>query len=561
MRHILFVWIILLTVASTVGATDWYVKPSCSTNGDGTGPNCASANGQPGAWGRMDWIVWGDGGVQAGDTLYICSDTERRTYVGASGTADNPITIKPLPGANPILRTFYRYPNPWQDLGDGRFKNNYYTGYFWQDDVIQVKATSPDLTDGVWYFQYEDGTPAVYYRPPAGTRPEDHDIKVSWVRAPFYLQGNDYLVFDGLHFAQCTMSIFSDSNNAPKHIEIKNCTFELCASAAISLRGYGGDEIEDIKIHDCRFRMTAEDIFLGSHGGGTERVNDVWLYNNLHWNTYGTNNGQYTWGDCGSLADGESYGIQNGNGIHIYNNQVYRTHDAVILWANSSSSFSNVTVRDNLFFNCDDHGIYLSSSAQVFSNIDIVYNVFTGYGAGDNKGIGFTEVNSASVRAVNNTVIGFGRNIFLGHEIDNIIIQNNLSFNPNGQHVSFAYADTGAIGVAVNYNLYWPDGSDKFESNYHQYHNFDGWKTTVNKDANSKLADPLLSDWRLTYASPAQNAGIAISDIHGQFLWPDWGHDIDGDSIVNAPDIGADEYRVHPHIGGSLVKIKRRRGL
>jgi hypothetical protein len=74
-----------------VSAAAWYWDKDATGSNSGT----SWAN----AWTSSASIVWGGGGVSAGDTLYISGGSTSKTYtnvwtVGASGTSGNPITIR-----------------------------------------------------------------------------------------------------------------------------------------------------------------------------------------------------------------------------------------------------------------------------------------------------------------------------------------------------------------------------------------------------------------------------------------------------------------------------------
>ena len=74
-------------------AAQWYVRESCTNNGNGTSSSCAASPGGTGAWKLFSQIVWGS--IVAGDTLNLVTG---ETYtqpltIGSSGIAGSPITI------------------------------------------------------------------------------------------------------------------------------------------------------------------------------------------------------------------------------------------------------------------------------------------------------------------------------------------------------------------------------------------------------------------------------------------------------------------------------------
>ena len=77
--------------ASSSWASAWYVDNTASSSAN-TGDSWQSA------WTNFDSVVWGSGGVSAGDTLYISGGTTAKIYtntwaVGTGGTSNNPIRI------------------------------------------------------------------------------------------------------------------------------------------------------------------------------------------------------------------------------------------------------------------------------------------------------------------------------------------------------------------------------------------------------------------------------------------------------------------------------------
>ena len=95
-------------------ASDWYVRPCVYTSLDGSGkpiPTAGVYGAQDGtsyanAWNGLCAVIWGSGGVVAGDTLWVCGchihsttsnnyiSSQAQVVVGAQGSAGNPITIR-----------------------------------------------------------------------------------------------------------------------------------------------------------------------------------------------------------------------------------------------------------------------------------------------------------------------------------------------------------------------------------------------------------------------------------------------------------------------------------
>jgi len=84
------VLLVILGLSSIVWATDWYVRPSGGSYGDEDGTSYADA------WDGFSNIVWGTGGVEAGDTLWVCGihNITAQFTVGTSGNSGFPITIR-----------------------------------------------------------------------------------------------------------------------------------------------------------------------------------------------------------------------------------------------------------------------------------------------------------------------------------------------------------------------------------------------------------------------------------------------------------------------------------
>lgn len=95
MKRIL-IFVFVLQCTTIANAANWYIDPNASGTGSGT----SWTNAWTSFSGGSHPVVWGTSGVKAGDTLFISGGTTSQTYtsgftVGASGTAGNPITIRP----------------------------------------------------------------------------------------------------------------------------------------------------------------------------------------------------------------------------------------------------------------------------------------------------------------------------------------------------------------------------------------------------------------------------------------------------------------------------------
>lgn len=74
--------LVLLTVIPiTIYCSDWYVRPLGGVYGEENGTSYENA------FNGFTDIVWGDGGVTAGDTLWVCGTHANQLSVGASGSA------------------------------------------------------------------------------------------------------------------------------------------------------------------------------------------------------------------------------------------------------------------------------------------------------------------------------------------------------------------------------------------------------------------------------------------------------------------------------------------
>jgi hypothetical protein len=85
MKKILFILLIIISLASPAFTADYYIAQTAAGDADGT--SCANAD-------AIADLTWGAGNmVAAGDTLHLCGTITSTLTVGASGSAGQPITI------------------------------------------------------------------------------------------------------------------------------------------------------------------------------------------------------------------------------------------------------------------------------------------------------------------------------------------------------------------------------------------------------------------------------------------------------------------------------------
>ncbi len=118
---LLLAWLIL---SADAAASDWYVRPRTVEYGVEGGLSYETA------WDGVNAIIWGAGGVKAGDTLYVCGTFDRDGEknpsalidIGASGSEGNPIMIRGDYPGDPGFLVAAKKISSWTDNGDGTYQ-------------------------------------------------------------------------------------------------------------------------------------------------------------------------------------------------------------------------------------------------------------------------------------------------------------------------------------------------------------------------------------------------------------------------------------------------------
>ncbi len=191
---------LLVSLSIPAWASEWFVRPlgELSQNGDG--------NTYENAWRGLSSVKWGEGGVQAGDTLFVCGTHYEwgGLKVGASGTSDNNRIV--INGDCPndvgtIWATEYLPPAVWTSNGDGTYwaplnKSGVRTGASGEPGMetllipVEDHASNMTTEGSIWY---DAPNKRLYYNPIGAVK----KVMAYWGNSAIALKGNDYVTITG----------------------------------------------------------------------------------------------------------------------------------------------------------------------------------------------------------------------------------------------------------------------------------------------------------------------------------------------------------------------------
>lgn len=226
----------------------------------------------------------------------------------------------------------------------------------------------------------------------------------------------------------------------------------------------------------------------------------------------------------GSNSAGGIYADGAAN-VVIERNQVYGSGFGIELASeNEGKTTSGITVRNNYLHHNDGAGIMMGGSES------------TNGGASGNTLANNTLIQNDQLQQ------GYGE-ITLQENTKNNRILNNLIFALPGKSMVYK-SNTSGSGNVIDYNLYyWTDGKQAdWEWEEEEYASWDEYRASTGYDANSRIADPLLTDMggndiKLSERSPAIDKGTVVSGIASSMDY--YGMARIAGAVV---DIGASEY-------------------
>lgn len=534
---------------TTKEASAWYVRPGVYTTIED--PATYAPNPQPGvygaqngtsyenAWNGLVSIVWGENGVEPGDTLYLCglhywarniSASYVTTFITESGYSDaHPITIRMDYPADPgtlwgVYQSTYGLTPTWH----GPDANGVYwsTNQVDSADYCLTGGTNMTVLDressttwkdhlgasfrsnGTWYVKTPDGkSPAGrIFRSNFGYRLNlGRSSYIHFYRCRFYnaVPGMDQSNHDPAYDTQTSMPLSS-------HITFDSCDLRYNAE----LTPTPGNDYWTIKNSELAFSGYGIYTILNRRDFGANYLTVV--SNFIH--------------DLGTPRfphmDGHGVGVQGGTGHLIQGNHIENTGTAICFWT-GNAPMTNHTVCYNFIKNvrvltpnggCDGISISgenamalpgLRTGFKVFGNIIINPNL----GATESwQGRGISCSSPDYIEIYNNVVhnarVGIWISVSIAEQSAKAKIVNNIVVNPLSSYI-WASGSAPPTNLLIDYNLYYPVTGLTSQFTVYPF---------VAHNGNSIFADPLFvsltpekaADFRLQSGSKAIRAGLAV---------------------------------------------------
>ncbi len=364
MKRFLFTVTIILWAASA-HAANWYV--SNVAQGSNNGSSWTNA------W-SISSIVWGAGGVQAGDTVYLDGGSTSMTYTtqlapSISGSVGNPITIStgvnsPSPSGHSgqVIFNGGNGTTTMLNLGSrsyitvdgssGTSRNMRITG-------ITKTQTGVDIVSGYGsdhlifkYLEIDNGANAIQLTYATNFEVANvyiHDIVEDHLIVCAGSTGN--LGANKIHdstlvvMAPAGSGIGPDAIRGTDSVDIYNNTFQAVAGTTI-----GGQHSDFVQMNWTKNRIY-NNAFLGALNsvfttdGTDNNTTDFWLYNNVFINS-----------GWDTIAIGLDSNIQTLQRIYIFNNDFIDSGGGgyaplTININNASATITDMQIVNNIFYN------------------------------------------------------------------------------------------------------------------------------------------------------------------------------------------------------------------
>jgi hypothetical protein len=349
MRKIGFLFFVLLSLTSVLFAADWYVRPSGGNYGLENGTSYANA------WDGLLNVKWGAGGVQPGDTLWVCGlhihNMVDRGYVATqadipviSGTGESTrVTIRgDYPGDPGIVWGAARLSyEAWVDEGNNVWSITCpaYLGVDWYSE--DITATSWKVLSPASTLEECQNTPGSHYSPEYKTGSKlyvhcsDNGNPTGRIYAAFGYDfvnrgGKSYITYLNLKMYYLGCGVWN--NNDAHHLRWQGCT--------VWYAGYLFplfDGCHYMEVIDCDIAHAGNGIYIISN------TNNAASYCTFKGNVI------HDIGVRASQQNGDAHGvgIQGGHDNIIEDNYFYNCGTTICLYAFTNQELKNTIIRRN----------------------------------------------------------------------------------------------------------------------------------------------------------------------------------------------------------------------
>ena len=494
MKYILLIsTIVLFTIATSIGQTNYYVSPTGSNANSGTEPNQA--------WQTINYAAQ-NSSIVGGDTVFIMQGVydEQITFT-ISGAPDQKITFKNYHDEDVVLSgsslPAHQYIMKIEDRDHLRITGLKFQDYQQLDAIglIIINSSYIHIEDNE-FMNIDYSATAIGETP---TEDQNSQPIIAFGREPENADVSQDLVFLRNKIHDCETG-WSEALSVNGHIE----GFEIAYNEVYNNTNIGI-------------------VAIGYEGECPNPENDQARNGHIHHNIVHDNPSAYS--ECaGIYVDGAAQ-------MNIENNVVYNNDYGIEIGCENNGNIpgataNNILVRSNIIYNNTYTGIALGG-----------YNYPT---------TGYVEYAIIS----NNTLFNNDtENNYQGEMMITFtqftMIESNIFYVNNADNVLFTYTNP-ANTVSFNFNLYFTiSGDDNIivEWNGNEFTTFDSYRSATSQDGNSNFKNPKLvdnstgnPDLHIQATSPCVNAG-------NPSLVPE-GVDMDDEPRINQGrvDIGADEF-------------------
>lgn len=384
---------ILLLIPGFLNAASWYLDNAASGANDGTSWTAA--------WTNADNVVWGTGGVVAGDTLYISGGSVSKTYtnynwnINVSGTHASPVNIRVGQDAGHNGKVIW----------DGSYLGNECLTNVWKLGNPGFAKFNLTIDGSV------NGKTNLLFLNWVNTNNVDGTLKAATVP--------NAIVDSGARNVSVSYCMFSNVNNGVTFPggysnTVHNSYFKVRANSGIS---YANCTAPDAPYFDCNMiysntiiAMLPTGAFAAEYGGADPIANahGTSIFGNLI----------TVEGYEGITANQHNDGIQSyGDYVKIYDNEFLNTGDSMCSPAkiNSPSGIMELQIYNNIFriteqFDTGPQAIRMYNQWGLlgFTNVWILNNLFINFTNAGAQGI-YTGVEIGDAPGTNNII---ANNIF-----------------------------------------------------------------------------------------------------------------------------------------------------